>query len=213
MTTREMFRETLATVASKARAALPVETQTRLDAAVKLVLLGEVQHEPDGAITVGSCTDPMKTYRLVGKTCECQDFVYDKAPGGWCKHRLAAALDRRVREHGAAHDEIPEEPAPVPVPKPTEPLYEAPASVNVRLQIGGREVQWTLRDTSEERLALRLEALLARYPQPQSQAETPVHQGEGWCVKHQVGMKLNEGRNGRKPWWSHRTDEGWCQGR
>jgi hypothetical protein len=158
-----MFRETLATVASKARAALPVETQTRLDAAVKLVLLGEVQHEPDGAITVGSCTDPMKTYRLVGKTCECQDFVYDKAPGGWCKHRLAAALDRRVREHGAAHDEIPEEPAPVPVPKPTEPLYEAPASVNVRLPIGGREVQLTLRGTSEDAVLDRLERVLQRY--------------------------------------------------
>jgi len=43
-------------------------------------------------------------------------------------------------------------------------LPEAPASVNVRLTVAGRDVQWTLRDSDETRLAVRLDALLARYP-------------------------------------------------
>jgi hypothetical protein len=51
-------------------------------------------------------------------------------------------------------------------PQPPAPLPEAPASVNVRVTVAGREVQWTLRDTDEARLAARLEALLARYPPP-----------------------------------------------
>jgi hypothetical protein len=35
---------------------------------------------------VGSSTDPMNTYRLVGTTCECQDFTRGQAPDGWCQH-------------------------------------------------------------------------------------------------------------------------------
>ena len=52
--------------------------------------------------------------------------------------------------------------------------------MNVRVQVAGREVQWTLRDTDEDRLADRLARLLTRYPaaavaprQPQGQGETP----------------------------------------
>ena len=56
------------------------------------------------------------------------------------------------------------DPAPVAVPVPPAPLPEAPASVNVRLTIDGREVQLTLRDTDEERLLERLQAVLQQYP-------------------------------------------------
>ena len=38
--------------------------------------------------------------------------------------------------------------------------------MNVRLTIGGREVQVTLRDSDETHLLQRLETLLARYPVP-----------------------------------------------
>src|SRR5262245_64559070 len=89
---------------------------------------------------------------------------------------------------------------------------------NVRVTIHGREVQWTLRDTDEARLAVRLEELLQRYPLPQP-APAPTSQGpsqgqgKGWCAKHQTQMKLNHGQDGRS-WYSHRTDEGrWCKGR
>jgi hypothetical protein len=44
------------------------------------------------------------------------------------------------------------------------PTPRFPHARNVRVTIAGREVQWTLRDTDETRLATRLEALLARYP-------------------------------------------------
>ena len=101
-------------------------------------------------------------------------------------------------------------PAPVPLP-------EAPASVNVRVQIGGREVQWTLRDTDEARLAVRLEALLARYPVPQAPVQVPVNvqgpQGQDvhWCRAHQVPMQENH-KDGRT-WWSHQVDGHWCKGK
>jgi hypothetical protein len=99
----------------------------------------------------------------------------------------------------------------------------------VRLTIGGREVQWTLRDSDEARLAVRLDALLARYPMPQP--ATPVQPVQplsaqqhnalaqhkaitGYCAVHQVQMKWNEGKEGRKGWYSHKTEDGqWCQGR
>jgi hypothetical protein len=72
-----------------------------------------------------------------------------------------------------ARDVYPDnDPEDAPAPAPA-PLPEAPASVNVRLTIGGREVQWTLRDADEARLAVRLEALLQRYPLPQPAAPAP----------------------------------------
>jgi hypothetical protein len=44
------------------------------------------------------------------------------------------------------------------------PLPEAPASVNVHLTVGGRQVQLTLRDSDESRLLARLDAILERFP-------------------------------------------------
>jgi len=51
----------------------------------------------------------------------------------------------------------------------TPPLPEAPASINCRLMIAGRECQLTLRDTDETRLLHRLDAVLRRFP-----VETPA---------------------------------------
>ena len=62
----------------------------------------------------------------------------------------AKHLQWKRTQHIAGKVEAP----PVPPPEaPTAPLPEAPASVNVRLQVAGRDVQWTLRDADEERLA------------------------------------------------------------
>ena len=71
-TDRQLFRETVAAIADKARAKLP-ECTSHIDAAVKLVLLDEVTLLPDGPGAVGSCTDPTKTYTVNG-TCSCKDF-------------------------------------------------------------------------------------------------------------------------------------------
>jgi hypothetical protein len=78
--------------------------------------------------------------------------------------------------------------------------------------VDGREVQWALRDRDEARLAVRLEALLARYPLPQPVQAASQGQ-EGWCSIHQVAMRWNEGKEGRKGWHSHRVGETWCKGK
>jgi hypothetical protein len=198
-TDRTLFRETVAQVAEKARAILPAAVNGRLEGAVKLVLAGDVEPLDDGSIQVGSCTDPTRYYRLEGQACTCTDFVQGKAPEGWCRHRIAAGIDKRVRELLAATPTL----ATVP------PLPEAPASVNVHLMIADRQVQLTLRDSDEGRLLARLEAVLQRFPLPT--AETAgLGQGKGWCSKHGVQMRQNH-KNGRS-WWSHRIADGWCKG-
>src|SRR5262245_8320743 len=174
-TDRQTFRETVAFVATAAKAKLPLAVNGRIESAAKLVLWQDVEPQDDGSILVGSASDPGKTYSLVGDTCECEDWRHGKAPEGWCQHRIAAGIHKRVGQLLAAqaepqpmeedmiepypdnewpHDE---ECAPAPQPGTSVPpapgtsLPEAPASVNVRVQVAGREVQWTLRDTDETR--------------------------------------------------------------
>ena len=50
-------------------------------------------------------------------------------------------------------------------------------------------------------------ALRERFPVVEEPRESA--QKEGWCHKHQVQMKLNNGKRGS--WWSHKTPDGqWC---
>jgi hypothetical protein len=247
-TDRQTFRETLAQVAEQARALLPLSVNGRLESAVKLVLAGDVFFLDNGTVEVGSASDPTQVHVLTGTCCDCAD--YPRAPESWCKHRIAANLQRSVERVlarcGPPAPEVVEMPevvepypdndlegAPEPVPVPSAPpspsLPEAPASVNVRVTIGGREVQWTLRDSDEARLAVRLEALLARYPLPQVAPEAsrqgqplspqPHHAAamhrpvSGVCAVHHVEMKLNQ-KDGRQ-WYSHYDEQAgrWCKGR
>jgi hypothetical protein len=92
--------------------------------------------------------------------------------------------------------------------KPPQTHSEAPASVNVEVKLAGRWARITLRDTDEDRLLTRLEALLQRFP---IEAEATQPPAEGWCAKHSVQMTQNH-KNGSS-WWSHKTDQGWCRGR
>ena len=237
LTPHATFRSTLAQAAEQARLLLPQAVNGRIESAVKLVLGHDVVFNSDGSATVGSSSDPLKTYTLAGGACDCQDFAYGKAPNGFCQHRIAANLLKSVErvlarstpvlsepaeevvlpepmEPFADNDPGPVEEPPPPAPAPV-PLPEAPASVNVRVQIAGREVQWTLRDTDEARLAGRLEALLARYPvstPPPASAEPEPE--KRYCPTHGTAMRWNAGKDGRKGWWSHKTAEGtWCQGK
>jgi hypothetical protein len=231
---RQTFRALVADVAARAKEKLPTAVNGRVESAARLVLLHDVQPQADGSILVGLSTDPLKTYRLEGTTCTCQDFQHGKGIEGWCQHRIAAGIHKRVQELLPQEPEpvpgVPDllepwpdndleetpEPALAPAPVPVVPLPEAPASVNVRVQVAGREVQWTLRDTDEERLAVRLEALLARYPVPQpARPQAPASsQGKEWCAVHQVQMRWNEGKEGRNGWYSHQTPDGqWCKGK
>ena len=157
---RAAYRDAVSTIAAKARTTLPL-CNGRVDKAVKLVLGGDVALHADGTATVGSMSDAMKSYAVAHSACDCQDF--SRAPEGFCAHPLAVGIARRAQELTAASAPIDVTPTALP-PGPVAALPEAPASVNVRLCISGRDVQWTLRDTHETRLAVRLKALLARYP-------------------------------------------------
>lgn len=194
---RTAYRAALADITAKAKEKLP-ECNGRVEAAAALVLAGDVALVNDHTATVASQHDPAKVYQVDHGVCTCQD--YPRAPHGFCKHRLAAALARRVRELAPG---APEASSPPPA------LPEAPASVNVHLQIHGRQAQLTLRDSDESRLLARLEAVLARFPL--SPVQTPETQA-GWCTIHNTQMRQTQ-KNGRS-WWSHRTAEGhWCKGK
>jgi hypothetical protein len=198
---RQQYRELVAQVAAKAKAILPTQVNGRIESAIKLVINGDVEVRDDGSIQVASSSDPERSYQLIGTTCTCQDFQHGKAPEGWCQHRIAAGIDKRVRELLAA--------TPPTAPEaPTTPLPEAPASVNVHLTIAGRQVQLTLRDSDESRLLERLATVLQRFPLPPMQ---PTEQQKGWCPIHQTPMKLTQ-KNG-KSWYSHKTADGWCKGK
>ena len=101
---------------------------------------------------------------------------------------------------------------PVPAPDiPGAPLPEAPASVNVHLEIAGRQVQLTLRDSDEGRLLARLDAILQRFSLVVKPTDTQTPPAAGWCAKHGVQMTQNH-KDGRS-WWSHKTADGWCKGK
>jgi hypothetical protein len=157
-TDRQTFRETVALVAEKAKARLPQATNGRIESAARLVINGDVEPLDDGSIKVGG-SDPTRWYHLVGPTCTCTDFVQGKAPSGWCKHRIAAGIQKRVQEL------LPPEPAPgaFTAGEPTpEPLCEARASLNFKAMVGAYEVQMTLRDATEGAILDRLRVLLKR---------------------------------------------------
>jgi hypothetical protein len=130
----------------------------------------------DGTAKVASQSNGTTVYFVVNGTCECKDFA--KAPSGWCKHRIAAGLHKRAVAlvhaplDAPATDQAAPPPPPVPSALPVAPGQathtEAPASVNVRLLIEGRDCQVTLRDTDETRLLTRLTAFLAQHPRGQA---------------------------------------------
>jgi hypothetical protein len=217
---RHTFRQIVVEVAAKAKARLPQAVNGRVESAARLVLVHDVTPQDDGSILVGSSSDPLKTYRLVGTACECQDFTRGQAPDGWCQHRIAAGIHKRVFEMRSQEPEAPVDAAPEAggisaycgtTPDNSAPLPEAPASVNVRLLIDGRDCQLTLRDTSETRLLARLQTVLAQYPVPQTPAQASSTT-EGWCSTH--GLQMTQTTKQGRSWWSHKTPEGqWCKGR
>jgi hypothetical protein len=227
--TRQIWRDAVAEIAEKAKATLP-ECNGRVDSAVKIVLAGDVELLPDGKAKVASQSHGTTLYHIVNGECSCKDYA--KAPSHWCKHRIAAGLAKRasaltkqrLEQLDAASNgtttPTPEQAtteAPVAVP-PQEPvappatpaLPEAPASCNVYLNIGGRNVQVTLRDSDEQHLLARLETLLQQFPVVEEPKEHA--QQEGWCAEHNAKMKLNHGKRGS--WWSHKLPNGqWCNKR
>jgi hypothetical protein len=167
---------------------------------------------------VASQSNGTTQYFVVNGTCECKDFA--QALSGWCKHRIAAGLAKRATSLTKAKLEAataPQNGLPEPQPVSARPagearaaLPEAPASANVHVTLVGRKVQVTLRDSDEQRLLARLEALLKRFPaeeEPEDEQAPPA----GWCTKHGMQMKLRNGAHGS--WWSPKMPQGWCKGK
>src|SRR6266849_8673373 len=91
---RVAWREAVAEIAAKAKAALPETVNGRVEKAVQMVLNGDVELLPDGKAKVASQSNGTTQYVVCNGTCECRDFA--KAEGGWCKHRAAAAIHKRA---------------------------------------------------------------------------------------------------------------------
>jgi len=89
---RTAWREAVAEIAERAKITLP-DCIGRVDAAVKIVLAGDVELLEDGTAKVGSSSNGTMKYFIVNGECSCKD--YTKAPSNWCKHRISAGLAKR----------------------------------------------------------------------------------------------------------------------
>jgi hypothetical protein len=90
---RNAWREAVAEVATKAKQALP-HCNGRVEKAVAIVLAGDVELLPEGKAKVASQSNGTTTYLVVNGECPCKDLP--KAPQGFCKHRLSAAIAKRA---------------------------------------------------------------------------------------------------------------------
>src|SRR5215510_438053 len=109
---RITFREAVLQVADKAKAVLP-DNASRIDKAITLCLQGLVEIV-DGKCRVASQTNGKTIYHQVNGTCTCLDFTQERAPNGFCKHRLAHELYRRATEMVQVQEPV--------SPKPTSPV-------------------------------------------------------------------------------------------
>jgi hypothetical protein len=92
-TARQAWCAKVQQIAERARQTLPA-CNGRIDAAVKMVLAGDVELLPDGHARVQSQSKGETVYRLVNGACNCKDFEH--APSHWCKHRIAAGIAKRA---------------------------------------------------------------------------------------------------------------------
>jgi hypothetical protein len=189
------FRDAVLYVSELAHARLDTSVHGHLERATALVLGGHVWLGEDGRHAQVLSSDGATWYRVNGNcTCMDapqvpQGYCKHKLAVQLYKRAgevLAQKTDAETRGHGDTGGEgdtatrrrgdaetgsgsAPRVPASgVVAASPfsaSAPLPEAPASANVRVKVGGHEVQWTLRDVDEARLAARLEALLTRYPE------------------------------------------------
>jgi hypothetical protein len=167
--TRRLFREAVVEVALQAKQALPA-CHSRIEAAVKIVLAGDVEHLADGTARVASQSNGTTTYHVINGHCDCPDT--NRAPEGWCKHRLSAAIAKRAHalvkqrlQEMESHSNDPEqrqETSEKPEFSPTNSLPQTLITINFRAVVHGVKVQFTLQDRDEVTLLPRLDWLLAQ---------------------------------------------------
>jgi hypothetical protein len=215
------FTQILKTEVDRMRTAHP-EREGDLAKASALILQGMVTPTEDPATAHVLSSDGAAHYTVNG-SCSCQAGQHGKA----CKHMHAWRLYRHVvRKVEEQAQPVQDDLGNVETP----PLGEAPASVNVRVQIAGREVQITLRGVSEDDVLTRLERVLARYPaapatqppgardqglnqlSPQQHNAAAMHKKvTDFCQVHGLPMQRHE--NAKGVWYSHFVDGKHCKGR
>lgn len=240
---RIAYREAVAEIAEKAKITLPdcigrVDSAVKivLNGDVELLPDGtaKVASQSSGNtkyfLVNGECT--CKDYKKAPS-----NWCKHRIAAGLAKRaRTLAKAKLEQQNNGTSNGTTPpatEQPQPEPVEAPvdSEPVMpsvdpiqseqavppvthtEAPASVNLYVTIAGRQIQVTLRDSDEQHLLARLEALLERFPiQEEPEPESAPIQPENWCPIHQVSMKRYS--NAKGSWLSHKTPEGtWCNGK
>jgi len=221
---RAAWRAAVADIAAKAKETLP-ECNGRVDAAVKIVLAGDVELLEGGTAKVASQSNGTTVYHVVNGECTCKDFP--RAPSGWCKHRIATGLAKRVAARvrtqldAPANGQVatPSQPTPTQASPavPASPLPEVPAIVSTTITVAGRRVEVKLCDTDDARLLVRLQAILAQYPSappaatPPTMTPPPAAEAPPTCPMH--GVPMRQQTNAKGSWWSHQTASGWCKGK
>jgi hypothetical protein len=210
------FSTALAEAEAITRELFPERAQ-RIDDALHLIRDGRVFQRGDGEWEVDSVSHAGLRHH-VGGHCDCPDFTY-RSDEGPCKHQIAVMISKRtlaMLTPPTTHE--------TPAPAQPAPLPEAPASANVKLWIGGKEVMLTLRGVDEAEVLDRVAKVIARYAEapPTSQpfahagghrSQPPVSQDEGWCTIHDTAMRRVT--KGGRSWLSHWADsEGrYCTGK
>src|SRR5215831_14250706 len=174
--TRQLWRDAVAEIAEKAKATLP-EGNGRVDSAVKIVLAGDVELLPDGKAKVASQSNGTTKYFIVNGECTCKDYpkapsnwCKHRIAAGLAKRARTLAkskLEQLNSAHNGTTQPATEQPQSESVEtlsqsEPTTPTVEAPtqsepavpvthrespASCNTYIEIAGRKVQLTLRDS------------------------------------------------------------------
>ena len=100
---------------------------------------------------------------------------------------------------------------------PPAPLPEAAFSLTLKGTLDGAPALLTARGQTAAEFKANLQAIRGLLdPRPATAVPKPApvaEPGQDYCFQHQVSMRWNEGKAGRKGWYSHRTAEGqWCKG-
>ncbi len=78
---RQAWRDAVAEVAERAKAALPEAVNGRIEKAVAIVLAGDVELLADGKAKVASQSNGTTAYAVCNGTCECRDFPKAEGAG------------------------------------------------------------------------------------------------------------------------------------
>jgi hypothetical protein len=199
---RAVWRAAVAEIAARAKQTLP-DANGRVDKAVALVLAGDVELLADGKAKVASQSNGTTEYVVCNGTCECKDFP--RSPSGWCKHRIAAGMQKRalalVQKRSAGTPDHTQ-------PQPTlAPLPEAPVSITLKASLHGHEVLVTLRGVDFASVKAQVEDASQWLQAQRGQGADDTPQ----CPTHGAMKPSTKG----KGWYCPRklADGAWCKGK